>query len=233
MGTLTFTQVRDELRVQLGGRHDSTASDARLNLAINDGYRYIAQPNIYMHRELEANGTLTLVTDDVDYALSGLGATPQAIHSVYHHRATSIAPANTRVRLLATDLRRLEEQQFGAGEPRYYTVYGNTLYIDRRPTSVQNGQLLRVFYWAPVTALSGASDVTVLRAEWDEVLVQAATWFMFKRLRMFAEAELAKVDLDATINNKLDLRRMEAEDLTEQLIEMEVERYQEDYLGSR
>lgn len=235
MGALTLSQLREEVRTQVGGRRDlNTTTDARVNLAINDGYRYIAQPNVYQHRETQSVGTITLATDDVDYNLTtALAATPQAIHSVYYHRGTTIAAANTRTRLVQTDIRKLEETQFPAGEPREYALFGNDLYIDRRPTATQNGQLLRVFYWAPVVALSGTTDTTVLRTEWDEVLIQAATWFLFKRLRMFAEAELAKADLDAAINNKLDIARAEAEDLTDGLIDMDIELHMEDHVGSR
>ena len=205
MGTLTLTQLRDEVRFDLKNRPDSGSSglsDTRLNLFINAAYLHVAHPSVHKHRELLYTYTITLATDDNEYAFTPVGGVNiLAIRSVTHVDSTTLTATAARNKLRPKDPQWFDERTINTGSrPSTYAVEANNIIIEPVPTSSLNGELLQVRSIREPAQLSADTDVTVIGNRWDEVILLAARWRAELHLGYRDLAEATKLDFAALIN---------------------------------
>jgi hypothetical protein len=203
MGTMTFLELRDEVQYGLHNRGTAAGGPTAVQLGryVNWAYNHVSRPNIYRHRELQATQNVTLATDDRDYTLATV---PHAIYSVYN--STDGYKLNPR------DIRRIDDMPIVSGRPSWYAVWGNELIVSPQPTSSENGDTVVVRYWQAPTVLSGDGDVTVLRYEWDEIIIAGAEWRAWARLKQREHALESRDEFGTLVNEVQDILKIEGED---------------------
>lgn len=217
MGNLTLSEFRDELRFELDNTTTDEVAGSSLTRWINQAYLHVCQPHLYLHRELQVEVLVPMATDTVQYTLDtsvggytvnrfvptgnpgGLASVPAAVTSVYHVRDTTVAVSALRKKLQPVEVQQIDEDQLlTQGQPYYYAVWRQQLYIDKRPTSVENGQLLVVRAYMLPAQLSADTDETTVAAAWDNVILAGAAWLGFRKLG----------DRDAAAEYRLEFGRL-------------------------
>jgi hypothetical protein len=209
MGTLTLSQLRDEVRFDLKNRPDTGTtglSDTRLDLFLNAAYLQVAHPSVHRHRELMYTYTLTLATADNDYTFTPVGGVViLAIRSVTHIDAAVLSATAARQKLRAKDPQWFDERTINSGSrPSSYAVEGNSILIEPVPDSSLNGELLQVRAIREPAQLAAAGDTTVIGNRWDEVILLGARWRAELHLGYRDLAEATKIDFASLVNEYRD-----------------------------
>lgn len=225
MGTLTLQQLRDEARFQLGGRTIDDLPDTRIDIWLDWAYKHIARPGIFPHRSLLASGTLTLVQSDPEYAFTDLSSVTANSQVV---AIRGVINETQGYRLRPRTIRQLDEVRLdSSGSPRessrpiLYAVESTNLLLHPAPNGTAAGDTIRVRYWAEIGTLATSGAASTLPNDWDEVIVQGATWRGFRALQIPDRAELAKIEFGQLINEVSDRLRLDA--LEEKHFETEVD----------
>lgn len=205
MGTLTLSNFRDMVNLSLDQRTEMDTSTAagqtRLDRTINFAMLHVSEPSIYRHHELEALDTFTLAENDHDYDLAG---------DVYTIFAVKLTTDDIPLRAFTfrewVQLRRVDAR------PTRYARFGNTIYLDRDPTSDEAGDIMTVYHYQQPDILSSTSDTTVLNEIFDQVIWVGATWYGWEMLGQQDKAEAAKIKFGALINEFREKDRFEHED---------------------
>jgi hypothetical protein len=203
MGTMGLDDFRTEVRYMLDNRQADSGgpTDAQIDRYINWAYNHVSRPNVYRHRELQAPQNVTLATDDRDYALSPV---PHAVYDVYN--------STQGYKLTPKSIRDLDDIPITGARPQRYAVYGNTLFVDPQPTASEgNGDTVVVRYWQSPTILSG-TNTTVLRDEWDDVIVSGAAWRGWAALSQPERAFFFRDEFAAKILDVQNILKVEGED---------------------
>lgn len=224
MGLMSRTELRDATRWALDNKQNITTD--QLDRWVNWSYLHVSMPRIHKHRSLQFAGSFPLVTDQVPYPLH-TAFTPTVlwgIHSVVYINGTSDSDYSLRRRRLRqTDIRFLDEQVLGQGEPSEYTMYGGnfvaggnpsagqTLYLNHRPGTNENGKLLLVRGWRQPPILA-AGEETVLDVMWDEAIVLGATWRGWRELGRPERAEPTRLAFGAMISEIQSADQVDADD---------------------
>lgn len=191
MGDLNLDDFRGEVRARVGGLSPSSSAwpTARVDRWINWAYRWVAQPRVYEHPNLEVDFGQPLATNTVSYTLTDPASAIDGffkIQSVHVIDDTSVTSAtrnptwsqSAHDRLLRhTTYQRL--RRLGApypGPPALWTRWRGRLYIDKVPPSSDVGKLLLLHGYARPVAMSATSSVTAMDPEWDEVITVGASW---------------------------------------------------------
>ena len=221
MGSMDLSAMRTATKWALDNR--SNISNTQLDRWLNWTYYQVTQPQVHRHQSLQANGSVPLVLNQIDYDISMvLGYTLWGIYGVWYVEGASITDRTLRRQRLrgGFDIRSTDEGSLGSGRPTRYSLWGQTagtgggqvLNLDRRPNSTDAGRVLLVRgYRVPATLVADAS-LTVLHPLWDEVLILGATWRGFRELNENARAEVAKANFGLLIQEQQDSRRLDAED---------------------
>jgi len=221
MGDMTLDDFEDEVWLSLERHTDAdpsvSANQVRLRRWINQAYRRISLPRTYPHPELQGTQTLTLVTSTQSYALA---ATRWAIDHIRYVDRDRILK---RVHKEALD--RLNVEQ--SGEPSYWARWQNTVYLNRTPSSNENGQTLTVHTWDIPTALSSPTAATALRAIFDEPMVELAAAIGWRRLGDFARGD-AHLNTYAELVN--DIRAVESTEAMTDTTGIELENLRSEYM---
>lgn len=204
MGTLTLSVFRTELWYLLEQNSELdpsvAANQTRLDRWINMAYARVARPSTFRHMEIETTANLTLVTATPSYTLAATIWATDHIHYV---------EGNYSLRRIIR--RELSNRTIGSGAPTEYARWGRTIYLDRSPTSTENGHTLRVFGWLIPTQLS--TDVaTVLTFHWDEAILKCAAWLAWQALGDSAKADYFREDYAASVNDVREVLGDEARD---------------------
>lgn len=180
-GTTEFSDIKDHVWRGLAKRGDYDPNDVSANLLleglVNRAYVRVALPGTYEHPALQSSETITLATGDFDYTLS----------STYAIRWVRDVTNSRRLRKWSFE--RMDKTVRPNGAPTNYARWGNVLYTNTSPTSSENGNTLAVRGWTRPTALSAATDKTVLEPEWDEAIIYLAIatgWSLIGELDMAA-----------------------------------------------
>lgn len=206
MGILSLTDMRSSLALLLNTRDEvstsTAAGQARLDQYLNWAYARVSHPSIFEHVELQTSTTLTLVTNQQNYTLAT--ATIFAIDHIYY--------AAQNKRLYPMSRRALSDQTVPSGMPTRYAHWGTTVWLDRVPTTAENGQVLTVFGWSLPTALA-ASPASLLHALWDEVIVIGGAWRGWRYLGDLARSDTYREEYAALVNEVKDTLTVEAKDI--------------------
>ncbi len=203
-GTLTLENLRDMVELSVDSRTEfdssTTAGQTRLDRAINFSYYHVVEPSIYRHHELQEIDTFTLATDDHTYDLSS---------NVYIIHTVKLTTDDIPLRAMSyrdwVQLRRV------SGRPNRYSRWGNTIYLDRDPTTDENGDTMTVNHYIQPAILT-AGNVTVLNPLWDSVIWFGAIYYAWKMVGQQDKAEAAKIEFAALINEFREKDRHEGED---------------------
>lgn len=215
MGDLNLSTMRDEVTLGLLNQSSDDLTDPHLNRWINWAYRHVAHPKVFRHPELQGTQAVTLVEDDFDYALA---SDTLAVYNV--------TQTTTDYKVWPRSVRQLDElKRYTGARMSFYAIYARTLITFPTPNASAAGDVLTVRYWQRPAVLSGDSDVTVLPAEWDEIIVYGAIWRGWAFLQEHARKEQAKIDFAELLNDMTDVQGIQGED-TGQAFEVEVNDYQ-------
>ena len=219
MGNLTLPNFEDEVWLSLEHHTDADPADAtkqvRLDRWINQAYLRISLPTTFPHPELQETQALTLVTSTQSYALAATRWAIDHIRYVDRNRNLKRVSKEALDRLNVTN----------PGEPSWYARWGNTVYLNRTPSSSENGDTLTVYTWQIPTLLTGAAT-TVLRSIFDEPLVELATAIGWRRLGDFARADAHLTTYAALLNAT---RTLDAVEGLQDTTGIELENLREEY----
>lgn len=213
MGVMTLADFRDEVRFICGGISATSPAwtDARIDRRINASYLWCSMPNIYRHPELEdidriilvANVASYILTEDyymiygVDHVEAGFGlATDES-------RRTKLEPVDVREQM--TILRQ-------PSKPSGYSYWNQRIRLNCVPATAYVGQQLELYGYRQPDTLSVVGAVTVLKPEWDEIILVGAEWRMWVTLNEADRAYEAKQNLGAMVNEVADVRRLHGEE---------------------
>ena len=216
MGTLTLDEFRDELRLICGGI--ATASpvwtEARLNRRINASYLWVSMPRHYKHPELENIQLITLVANTAKYTWPTGGIEHYQLLGVTHAEATGllIDEETRRTKLDPMGFRDMLTINRQASKPQFYAYWDESIYIDCVPATAYQLQSLEVHGYRQPDTLTGDTDTTVLKPEWDEVILLGAEWRMWLTLNEADRAHEAKQNYGAMLNEITDFHKAHAEE---------------------
>ena len=224
MGALTLDQVKERVRVRFGNRNDADFI-AQLSSWINDAYQYMCQPSVKEWPEMRFTQELTLVADQSRYEVTaGANTAIVGIHNVYYYNATTRPTTGDAIGvqkspLRPRDRRWADQRSTHNGQPGYYTFDeskdADTRYLDVYPApgTTEAGKMVVVRCWRTPTLLAIGTDVTVLPASYDQVLVQGAIAFTMAGLPGYSEDALwAQHRMDQLLVNAPDQREIGARD---------------------
>lgn len=221
MGDMTLAEFEDEVWLSLERHTDADpatpSQQTRVRRWINLAYRRVSLPTTFKHPELNAIQTVTLVTSTQSYALASTRWAIDHIRYVDRNRNLKRSSKEALDRLNVTN----------AGEPQSYARWGNTIYLNRTPSSAENNHTLDVHCWDIPTALNTPAGTTVLRAIFDEVLVELAAAIGWRRLGDFARGD-AHLKTYADLIN--DIREVDATEGMQDNTGFELEDLQHDYM---
>ena len=216
MGTLTLSQLRDELRFDLRNRPDTAASgfsDTRANLWLNSAYLHITHPKVFRHRELQFSYTIQLVAAQNLYTFTpNAGVEIVALRSLTHVAATSDDYTATRTKLRPKDEQWFQDRSHSTGtQPRDYAVRANQLILSPIPGVNEAGEVLVVSAWREPALLTDAT-ATVLSSRFDEIVLLAARWRAELHFGYRDLAEATKLDFSSLLNEYSEFEQLHGED---------------------
>jgi len=215
-GSITLTQMRDEVRYNMDNREATDIPDTYLTRYINWAYLHVCSPSVYRHQAMQATQTIPLVAGTFTYAVSA-----------NHDMIYGVANITDGYRLKPRDVRWFRERpRTGGGRPGIYVHYNNNLLVHSTPSTSDTGKSLVVDYWAIPTPLSANASVTVLTPIWDEIIILGAVWRGWRSLNRPDHAEIAKQDYGSMINEVTAVAKIEGEDWDHQA-QPEIQHYQE------
>ena len=189
MGTMTRTEMEQEIIFGLGNRADAGATDAtRLTRWVSQAYNYMSHPSIHKFRETQDVYTITLATGDHDYTLAPgvVGYNIVAVRWVTFVQAAAYTAGAQKRKVYPRDVKIFERRTLQNGQPNLYTIDGTEIQINGIPRAAENGQLLRVGVYREPEVL-GAGNSTPYLGYYDRPL--------WKFGLSFAQADLGDVDL--------------------------------------
>jgi hypothetical protein len=179
MGTMTLTQLENEIRYNLGGRTDL---DSRLVTFINWSQAAIAGQGRFRELSVYTYGTYTVADQDYITVPSGTRNLLAAVlHDGTNSRKLKYLPLRKFYKLIP------KPDEYTTDRPTHYTTLGSTLKLYRVPDDAYEIYFYRE-KWP--TALASASDTTdFLDSTIDEALVSLGTARAFRSLKMPQESE--------------------------------------------
>ena len=210
MGLLTLAQARDELWLLIDKEEDydpssASADDlAQLDRWLLRSYLRVQLPTTYEHPENQTRQDLTLATDDVDYT-----SVLYAIDHVRYVEGGFNLKHNTR-KSLSEFIR--DSANLSSGRPSTYAKWGSTIYIDRKPSSSENGHTLEVYGYQIDTDLAASGAFSQLHTVWDAPIITGAAWFAWLSLGDEPRADYYRETFAALVNDNRSLLDYEAND---------------------
>jgi hypothetical protein len=136
------------------------------------------------------------------------------IYGVAHAEATPAlkVDATRRTKLYPDDIRGQMDMLRTASKPSHYAYWDEQIYINCVPAVAYQGQTLEVYGYLQPATLALATDTTLLKDEWDEVIVLGAQWRMHVSLGEHDEAHEAKQNYGQLVNEIADIRKLHAEE---------------------
>lgn len=170
----------------------SVSNTALMNRWINNAIREFAYA--FKFRELEKVFSWVTVANTPSYII-GVGQAINIADFRYVNgddglRLTGPSPtgANTTLGSIIPESRKNYLKYIGDtsdtstyAQPQFYHKYGNTLFLRPIPDMVYN---LDLYYWAKITPLVNANDVSQFDEDWDEAIFTGA---LYRGFRSFGE----------------------------------------------
>jgi len=133
---------------------------------------------------------------------------------VAHAQATAAALADTtrRTKLYPVDWREQMFTQRPTSRPSQYAYWDEEIWLTSVPDTASVGQLLEVSGYIQPATLSAVGEATLLKPEWDEIILVGAEWRMWISLNEADRAYEAKQNLGVLVNEVADFRKLHAEE---------------------
>jgi len=197
MGTLTLTQMENEIRYNLGGRTDL---DSRLVTFLNWAQTEIARQ--YTFRELQQTDTTKTTVDGQDYI-----AAPTGIKDLFSIRLLDGTSSRKLIYVPDRTFDALvpKPDEYTEGRPSHFYVWGGNFYLWRIPDDAYS---TRIRYSSWPTDLSGSGDTSDL-VKLDEALVALATAKAFDSVdadekKIYRWSNRARYHINLAIRNDKD-----------------------------
>jgi len=201
MGTLQLSEFRDEIRYQISNRSDLDDSDstvaARLNRWVNISARWVGLPAVFEHPELKTSATVTLVDGTDSYTVA---SDLYAIRFVVNETQDFKYDPQT-------------ERDFydrGSAARLYARSDSNDILIEG--TDQNDGDIVRVYYWAYHSAMSTDAATTDVGDYFDDVILARATALGHAALGELDRADYWMSYVADMINDHAPPSRFEARD---------------------
>ena len=194
MGALGFDTFKEMLKLRAGNRADLTAAgDSSLNyygIWVNSAYRQLCtQDNILgMRKRLYFPQLMTSTTKTTTDGTAYVAAPSSMLYIVDIFDTTNgrnLSWIPWRKYLEYTD----RTSTTSEGEPTEWSRYGAYVYL--HPTPDTTGETLTIYYKKLVADLTGELT-TDIGAEWDDAIVELASYKMFTFLHEHTEAAKCK-----------------------------------------
>lgn len=183
-GDMSFTEMQQELALELGSRTDVSAVSSRSKLWINMAYRGLCQ--MLTIKELFGSFALATVDDQPFYAMPKQLAW---IKDVSLADSTTFVAGGRKLEMIdEAGYRLLSDMD---GETRKWFRYRRMLVVYPHPNAVYN---LAVNCRIRPDKLVNPGDYSMLPSEFDEVILMYSRYRAFRGLRMYAEAATALND---------------------------------------
>jgi hypothetical protein len=209
MGSLTRSDFREEVRFVCGGIASTAPAitDTIINRRINWSYLWCSMPNHYQHPELEITEQITLVANQAVYTPT---VTFWDIVSVSHAEAAAPTNETHRYKLDPISIREQASILRTQRVPRLYSWWNNTIILASVPDTGSVGQQLEVVGYRQPAQLTADKQSTLLRDEWDEIIITGAEWRIWVGLNEHDRAYEAKQNLGQLVNEVADPQRLHA-----------------------
>lgn len=211
MGTMTLEDFRQEVRLVCGGIQSGSPvwTDPIIDRRINASYLWVSMPNHYEHPELETTELVQLVAGQAAYATTN---TYYEIVSVSHvlEMTASVVDTSRRQGLDPIDIQELRSLQRTARRPTHFSWWNNEIVLSCVPDATSALQPLEVKGYRQPDTLALDADTTLLRIEWDEVIIVGAEWRMWITMNEHDRAYEAKQNFGSLVNEIADPERLHA-----------------------
>jgi len=214
MGSMTRTEMEQEILFALRNRTDAGATDAtRLTRWITQAYNYMTHPSIHKFRETQDVYTITLATGDHDYLLDVVTVSYHivAVRWVSYVQALAYTAGAQKRKLHPRDVKVFERMTLQNGQPNLYTIDGREIRINPIPRVNENNQLLRVGVYRELAALT-AGGTTPLLGYYDRPLWKFGLSFALADLGAPDMAMVAAREAQNLLNGAVEKTELEAED---------------------
>lgn len=201
MGTLQFTEFKDDLRYAIGNRSDldrtvnSTISN-RLGRWVNRALRWTALPQVFRHPEMKVRDTITLA----DGTTRNTGPT-----DIYAIRFLINETQDFKYRP-SKDLDFLDR----GSTNRVYGREGNVILIEG--DSQNNGDTVRIYYWKYHADITADGGTTELADYFDDVVLGRAIAIGAAATGQLEMADWWNAHVAELINDHVDPEKFDVED---------------------
>lgn len=208
MGNYTLTDFLDETRLGCGGipTSSTTWTVTRLTRYINDSYLWCSMPNHYKHPELEiieeillAANTAVYVPTNTYYHFEGIAHAEEA--------PGSVVDTTRRTRLSPSEIQEQMSINRTASKPAKWAYWQLGIRLNCVPSTTYAGQTLEVYGYHQPTLLSGTA-ATVLKGEWDEIVLEGAKWRLWNRMEEYDRAYECKQNYGQLVMEVADIHRL-------------------------
>lgn len=187
----TFDAIKSEVSARLGNR---TNIDSRLQVWINDAYFELLLNPRASFFELDKQATTQTIDTLRSYNL------PTDLWFIL-----DVRDFTNSVKLRRGHWQTFDKRSPSSGTPRRYARFGNTIELDPTPNVAVD---LIIRYRMRPTELS-SSVALVTPREWDEVITTLSVAKGFEALQQFEEAAKQRQLLEALLNIRLDVPKLE------------------------
>lgn len=214
MGALGFDTFKEYVKLRCGNRADlSAAGDSSLNyygIWVNSAYRQLCTqdkilglPKKLIFPQLHTSTTKT-TTDGTAYVTDPTDVlyVTEVYDTTNNRKLDNIS---WKKYIEYTDRTTTTSE----GEPTEWTRARGRIYL--HPTPDTSGETLTVYYKKLVADLSGTLT-TDIGAEWDDVIVELATYKAFTWLHEYEKAKVCRESFLEMAAGLADLSRLEGED---------------------
>ena len=213
MGQVDLEEFRDDLRFDLLDRDD--VDDAWLERRINKAYVHVCNPGVYPHREMQETEDFQAVLGQVVYPIDPTTVGYQIVSFQGMHFLRAAVPVATTQsnKMYPRDIRWFDKRTASLGStPNSYGIWAEELHIDPIPNTTADGFTMRARVWREPVGLTADTDLTVIPANWDEIIQLGARWRAERDIGYRDKAELTKQDYAALLNEYVERQDLEAQD---------------------
>lgn len=189
MGYMTFEDFKAEVSLNLG---DVMPAPPRLALWVNFAYYQILLNEKNKFEELTKKSTFTTVIDTqtITYPTDAIGIRTIELHGI---------------KLRKMDREYTSEELEEGGQPTHYMRRNSGIILWPIPDDEYDGTIEYVYI---PTRMSASTDLSILPAPWDLVIVQMATYRALTALGKHSEAVAWRADMSQTVESILSERKV-------------------------
>ena len=210
MGAKAFSTFKTDLVLATGSRTDFTdtlqaqyLNSAYTDFTTRDRFWGLRVPFRFMFPELNVSTTKTTTANRQYIDVPSDLLTTHTIHDTSNDKKLK----NIAWREYIRKTGRADTTK--SDKPTHWVRYGAYHYLFPTP---DDAYLMEVFYRKRPTALSAATDVTAIGAEWDEVILQLAVIQTMMRFKDYEHAEVEKKEWLDVVASKIQVYQAEMGD---------------------